>query len=163
MSSISFEHTSIISTLVQHDFGYPVGFGEVKPGNSSTTKSSVCLDVLRLGIASKRAIDKWHLDGCLAFMINGFYIPFFVVRKQHKHLYRMTEIGAMVCILPPYSPELNPNNFGPSWSIRSRGKNCWMWTDSFQEYQKLAIWLLTRISMIHPSVYLLSQWCLYLV
>lgn len=39
------------------------------------------------------------------------------------------------------------NNFGPSWSIQSRGKNCWMWTHSFQEYRKLAIWLLTRISI----------------
>ncbi|KAG0781764.1 hypothetical protein G6F16_013576 [Rhizopus arrhizus] len=80
---------------MQHDFGYPVGFGEVKPGNSSTTKHSVCMDILRLGITSKRAIDKWHLSGCLVFMINGFYISFFVVRKQHKHLYTMTEIGAM--------------------------------------------------------------------
>ncbi|KAI8334943.1 hypothetical protein BC941DRAFT_356068 [Chlamydoabsidia padenii] len=86
---------AIISTLMQHDFGYPVGFGEVKPGNSSTTKHSVCMDILRLGIASKRAIDKWHLGGCLAFMINGFYISFFVVRKQHKRLYTMTEIGGM--------------------------------------------------------------------
>ncbi|KAG1533259.1 hypothetical protein G6F51_012711 [Rhizopus arrhizus] len=86
---------AIISTLMQHDFGYPVGFGEVKPGNSSTTKHSVCMDILRLGITSKRAIDKWHLSGCLVFMINVFYISFFVVRKQHKHLYMMTEIGAM--------------------------------------------------------------------
>jgi hypothetical protein len=31
---------AIISTLMQHDFGYPVGFGEVKPGNSSSTKHS---------------------------------------------------------------------------------------------------------------------------
>jgi hypothetical protein len=60
---------AIISTLIQHDFGHPVGFGEVKPGNSSTTKHSVCTDILRLGIASKRAIDKWHLSGCFAFMI----------------------------------------------------------------------------------------------
>ncbi|KAG2236944.1 hypothetical protein BDF21DRAFT_458835 [Thamnidium elegans] len=28
-------------------------------------------------------------------MINGFYISFFVVRKQHKRLYAMTEIDAM--------------------------------------------------------------------
>ncbi|KAL0091152.1 hypothetical protein J3Q64DRAFT_1693408 [Phycomyces blakesleeanus] len=56
---------------MQHDFGHPVGFGEVKPGNSSTTKHSVSLDVLRLGIASKRAIDKWKLNSCFGFMING--------------------------------------------------------------------------------------------
>ncbi|ORE07518.1 hypothetical protein BCV72DRAFT_290231 [Rhizopus microsporus var. microsporus] len=86
---------TIISTLMQHDFGYPVGFGEVKPGNSSTTKHSLCMNILRLGIASKRAIDKWHLNGCLAFMIDGFYISFFLVRKQHEHLYTMAEIAAM--------------------------------------------------------------------
>ncbi|CAO3593235.1 unnamed protein product [Absidia cylindrospora] len=28
-------------------------------------------------------------------MINGFYISFFLVRKHHKHLYTMTEIGAI--------------------------------------------------------------------
>ena len=48
------------------------------------------MDILRLGIASKKTIDKWHLGDCLAFMINGFYISFFVVCKQHT----LTEIGA---------------------------------------------------------------------
>jgi hypothetical protein len=82
---------AIISTLMQHDFGYPASFGEVKPDNGSTTKHSLCMDILRLGIASNRKIDKWHLSGCLAFMINGF----FLVRKQHENLYTMTEIAAM--------------------------------------------------------------------
>ncbi|KAI7857553.1 hypothetical protein BDC45DRAFT_554662 [Circinella umbellata] len=68
---------AIISTLIQQQ------------------KHSVCMDILRLGIASKRAIDKCHLSGCLAFMLNGFYISFFAVRKQHKLLYTKTEIGAM--------------------------------------------------------------------
>ncbi|CEP12909.1 hypothetical protein [Parasitella parasitica] len=86
---------AFISTLIQHDFG------EVKPGNSSTTKNFVCTDILRLGISSKRAIYKWHLSGCLSFMINGFYISFFVVRKQNKHLYTMTEIGAMAVASSP--------------------------------------------------------------
>ncbi|KAG0745542.1 hypothetical protein G6F62_012064 [Rhizopus arrhizus] len=86
---------ALISTLMQHDFGYPVSFGEVKPGNGFTIKHSLCMDILRLGIASNRTIDKWHLSGCLAFMINGFYISFFLVRKQHKNLYTMTEIAAM--------------------------------------------------------------------
>lgn len=49
---------AIVSTIMQHDFGHPVDLEEVKPGNSSTTKYSVSLDVLRLGIVSKRAIDK---------------------------------------------------------------------------------------------------------
>ncbi|ORZ06415.1 hypothetical protein BCR42DRAFT_456394 [Absidia repens] len=59
-----------------HDFGYPVGFGEVKPGNSSTTKHSVCMDTF-FGWES-------HQKGQST---NGIW--------QHKHLYTMTEIGAM--------------------------------------------------------------------
>ncbi|KAG1057098.1 hypothetical protein G6F43_001039 [Rhizopus delemar] len=58
---------AIISTLMQHYFGYPVGFGEFKPSNNSTIKPSLCIDILRLGIASKKAIDKWHFSGFLAF------------------------------------------------------------------------------------------------
>ncbi|KAL0087287.1 hypothetical protein J3Q64DRAFT_1833561 [Phycomyces blakesleeanus] len=56
---------------MQHDFGYHVGFGEIKPVNSPTKEHSVCMDILRLGVASKRSIDKWHLGDCLAFMINN--------------------------------------------------------------------------------------------
>ncbi|KAG1170257.1 hypothetical protein G6F70_007847 [Rhizopus microsporus] len=53
----------IISTLIQHDFGHSIGFGEVKAGNESTTKHFVCLDVVRLGVACKRAIDQARLAG----------------------------------------------------------------------------------------------------
>lgn len=84
---------AIVSTIMQHDFGHPVGFGEVKPGNSSTTKHSVSLDVLRLGIASKRAIDKWKLNSCFGFMINGFDLTFFITKKQHENCYTMLEIA----------------------------------------------------------------------
>ncbi|KAI7846524.1 hypothetical protein BDC45DRAFT_529201 [Circinella umbellata] len=68
---------AIVSTVMQHDFGYPI----------------VSLDVLRLGIASKRAIDKWKLNSCLAFMINGFDLTFFITKKQHKNCYTMLEIA----------------------------------------------------------------------
>ncbi|KAL4209813.1 hypothetical protein AB4K20DRAFT_1969210 [Rhizopus microsporus] len=86
---------AIISTLVLHDLGHPVGFGEVKPDNSSTVKCAVNLDVFRLGIVSKRAIDKWGLRACLAFMINGFVISFFIITKRHDSFYTMIEIGSM--------------------------------------------------------------------
>jgi hypothetical protein len=49
---------AIISTFVLHDLGHPLGFGQVKPGNSSTVKRAVNLDVFRLGIVSKMTIDK---------------------------------------------------------------------------------------------------------
>ncbi|KAL0080223.1 hypothetical protein F4703DRAFT_1796558 [Phycomyces blakesleeanus] len=84
---------AIVSMIMQHNFGHPVGFGEVKPGNSSTTKHSVSLDVLRLGIASKRAIDKWKLNSCFGFMINGFDLTFFITKKQHENCYTMLEIA----------------------------------------------------------------------
>ncbi len=80
----------IISTLVQHDLGHSIGFGEVKFGNESTTKHSVCLDVVRLGVARKRAIDQAHLAGCIAFLINGFCLSFFMVRKEQHQFYTMT-------------------------------------------------------------------------
>ncbi|KAI9262268.1 hypothetical protein BDA99DRAFT_510744 [Phascolomyces articulosus] len=77
---------AIVSTIMQHDFGY-------LPGNSSTTKYSVSLDVLRLGIASKRAIDKWRLNSCFGFMINGFDLTFFITKKQHKNCSTMLDIA----------------------------------------------------------------------
>ena len=54
---------AIISTLVQHEFGCPVGFGETKNGNAS--KQAVNLDVFRLGVASKHALDLHDLSACL--------------------------------------------------------------------------------------------------
>jgi hypothetical protein len=86
---------AIISTLVQHDLGYSIGFDEVKVGNESTTKHSVCLDVVRLGVVCKQAIDRAHLAGCIAFLINGFYLSFFMVRKEQHQFYTMTEITSL--------------------------------------------------------------------
>ncbi|CAO3693175.1 unnamed protein product [Umbelopsis ramanniana] len=39
---------AVISTIVQSKYDRPLGFGEVKPGNSSTKKLSLCMDTLRL-------------------------------------------------------------------------------------------------------------------
>lgn len=86
---------AIVSTLVQHDFGCPLGFGEAKPGNVSTTKQAVNLDIFRLGITCKRAIDRYDLPACLAFMINGYSVSFFIVSKRHDHLYTMIEIASL--------------------------------------------------------------------
>lgn len=84
-----------ISTLVQHDFGSPLGFGEVKVGSTSTTKKSVNLDVFRLAITCKRSIERNNQSQCLAFMINGYNISFFVVSKRHDTLYTMIEIASV--------------------------------------------------------------------
>ncbi|KAI8330616.1 hypothetical protein BC941DRAFT_168224 [Chlamydoabsidia padenii] len=72
---------------------------------------------LRLGITSKRDTDKWHLDGCLAFMI-------FLVCKQHKHLYTMTEIGAMTVA----SSLSDPHSFAPLMDLVMLSKiSCCFW------------------------------------
>ncbi|CEP15453.1 hypothetical protein [Parasitella parasitica] len=79
-----------------HDFGCPLGFGEAKAGNISTTKQSVNLDIFRLGITCKRAIERHDLPACLAFMINGYGVSFFIVSKRHDCLYTMTEIASVL-------------------------------------------------------------------
>ncbi|KAI9030994.1 hypothetical protein CLU79DRAFT_870085 [Phycomyces nitens] len=86
---------AIISTLVQHEFGCPLGFGEAKAGNASTTKQSVNLDIFRLGITCKRAIERHYIPACLAFMINRYSISFFIVSKRHNCLFTMTEIASL--------------------------------------------------------------------
>ncbi|KAG1567567.1 hypothetical protein G6F50_008091 [Rhizopus delemar] len=85
---------AIISTLIQHEFGCPVGFGETKNGNAS--KQAVNLDVFRLGVASKRTLDLHDLSACLAFMVKGYHISFFIV-SNHKDtpFYTMMEIAAV--------------------------------------------------------------------
>ncbi|CAO3632387.1 unnamed protein product [Mucor fragilis] len=86
---------AIISTLVWHGFGCPLGFGEAKVGNISTTKQSVNLDIFRLGITCKRTIERQDLPACLAFMINVYGISFFIVSKRHDCLYTMMEIASL--------------------------------------------------------------------
>ncbi|ORX53677.1 hypothetical protein DM01DRAFT_1407811 [Hesseltinella vesiculosa] len=85
---------AIISTLLQHCHGHPLGFGEVKPGSRSTTKHAAIMDILRLAIICKRSIDKWHRPNFLAIMILGYRIAFFVVSKRHD-MYTMLEIASL--------------------------------------------------------------------
>ncbi|KAI7874321.1 hypothetical protein K492DRAFT_137995 [Lichtheimia hyalospora FSU 10163] len=86
---------AIISKLVQHAFSQSIGFGEVKVGNTSTTKHSVCLNVVRLGIICKRAIDPAIFAGCIAFLIHGFHLSFFMVRKEKHQFDTMAEIASL--------------------------------------------------------------------
>ncbi|ORX60427.1 hypothetical protein DM01DRAFT_329387 [Hesseltinella vesiculosa] len=86
---------AILSSLLQHDFGYPLGFGEAKPGNRPTNQHSVNMDVFRLGITCRRSIDKWRRPNFLAFMINGYHISFFVISERHQDLYTMVEIASL--------------------------------------------------------------------
>ncbi|OAD01690.1 hypothetical protein MUCCIDRAFT_163658 [Mucor lusitanicus CBS 277.49] len=62
---------AVISTIIQSKYGRPLGFGEVKPGNSSTSKHSLCMDTLRLATLSKDTIDHYSQDTCFAFQVNA--------------------------------------------------------------------------------------------
>lgn len=85
---------AIISTLVQHEFGCPVGFGKTKNGNAF--KQAVNLDIFRLGVVSKRALNVHDLSACLAFMVKGHHISFFIVSNhEDTPFYTMTEIAAL--------------------------------------------------------------------
>lgn len=68
---------AVISTIIQSKYGRPLGFGEVKPGNSSTNNHSVCMDTLRLATFSKDTINRYSRDSCFAFQVNG-------MRQQQK-------------------------------------------------------------------------------
>lgn len=86
---------AVIFTLVQHGFGCPFGFGKTKVGNVSTTKQYVNLDIFRLGVTCKRVIERHNLPACLAFMIKGYSISFFIVSKRHNRLCTMMEIASL--------------------------------------------------------------------
>ncbi|KAF1806039.1 hypothetical protein V8B55DRAFT_1453278 [Mucor lusitanicus] len=87
---------AVISTIIQSKYGRPLGFGEVKPGNSSTSKHSLCMDTLRLATLSKDTIDHYSQDTCFAFQVNGYRISFFMVYRQHQGLYIMVEVATLV-------------------------------------------------------------------
>ncbi|KAG0190283.1 hypothetical protein DFQ28_002265, partial [Apophysomyces sp. BC1034] len=87
---------AVISTIIQSKYGRPLGFGEVKPGNSSTNKHSLCMDTLRLATLSKDTIDRYSQDSCFAFQVNGFRVSFFMLPVHHENLYIMLEVATFV-------------------------------------------------------------------
>ncbi|SAM02718.1 hypothetical protein [Absidia glauca] len=87
---------AVISTIIQSKYGRPLGFGEVKPGNSSTNKHKLCMDTLRLATLSKDTIDSYDQQNCFTFQINGFRVSFFIIQKQHTNLYTMVEVATLV-------------------------------------------------------------------
>ncbi|KAG1627711.1 hypothetical protein G6F44_012118 [Rhizopus delemar] len=83
---------AIISTLVQLKFGRHLGYGEVKPGDDSTTTQSLCVDTLKLTVLSRNTSLK-NEHPILAFQVNGFQLIFYVTQRIHHRFYTMIEIG----------------------------------------------------------------------
>jgi hypothetical protein len=83
---------AVISTIIQSKYGRPLGFGEVKPGNSSTNKHSLCMDTLRLATLSKDTIDRYSQDICFAFQVNGMHQQQKKKKKTDHQLFRLPDI-----------------------------------------------------------------------
>ncbi|KAI8331845.1 hypothetical protein BC941DRAFT_359897 [Chlamydoabsidia padenii] len=49
---------AIVSTVVQLKLGPSLGYGEVKPGDDSTTNQSLCIDTMKLAVLSRNAAQK---------------------------------------------------------------------------------------------------------
>lgn len=83
---------AIISTLIQLKFGRQLGYGEVKPGDDSTTTQSLCLDTLKLAVLSRNTCLK-NEHPVLIFQVNGFQLIFYMTQRIHHRFYTMIEIG----------------------------------------------------------------------
>jgi hypothetical protein len=83
---------AIISTLIQLRLGRHLGYGEVKPGDDSTTIQSLCIDTLKLSVLSRNTCLK-NDHPILTFQINGFQLIFYMTQKMHDRFYTMIEIG----------------------------------------------------------------------
>jgi hypothetical protein len=83
---------AIISTLIQLRFGRHLGYGEIKPGDDSTTTQSLYVDTLKLAVLLRyNCLDKGHPT--ISFQVNGFQLTFYMTQKIHQRFYTMTEIG----------------------------------------------------------------------
>ncbi|KAL9541267.1 hypothetical protein MBANPS3_009224 [Mucor bainieri] len=83
---------AIVSTIVQHSYGQSLAFGEVKPGDATTTTLSLCIDTLKLAMLSRNAIKEYGMP-VLCFQINGFTLVFYMAQQSHPPVYTFTEIG----------------------------------------------------------------------
>lgn len=73
---------AIISTLIQSRFGRHLGYGEVKPGDDSTTTQSLCIDTLKLAVLSRNnCSNKGHPT--ISFQVNGFQLIFYMTQRIH--------------------------------------------------------------------------------
>ena len=83
---------AIISTLIQSSFGRHLGYGEVKPGDDSTTTQSLCIDTLKLALLSRNnCLNKGY--STISFQVNGFQLIFYMTQRIHQRFYTMAEIG----------------------------------------------------------------------
>lgn len=61
---------AIVSTVVQLKLGPSLGYGEVKPGDDSTTNQSLCNDTMKLAVLSRNAAQK-NDHPIISFQVNG--------------------------------------------------------------------------------------------
>ncbi|KAI7887055.1 uncharacterized protein EV154DRAFT_573864 [Mucor mucedo] len=81
------------TTINQLQFGFNLGFGEVKISQPTCDKGALCNDVLRLTHLTKEYLDNHRLDASLSFQIHGFSVSFYMTQLPCHKLYTTTELG----------------------------------------------------------------------
>ncbi|KAI9264618.1 hypothetical protein EDC94DRAFT_67278 [Helicostylum pulchrum] len=98
---------SCISELDGLYFDASLGFVEVKPNSEGENKQAVSKDLIRLGMFSKNAKDKWLTRGCLSIQVVGYEATFYITTQPSSELYTMFElctihISSCLSDLPSY-------------------------------------------------------------
>ncbi|KAG1048492.1 hypothetical protein G6F43_009120 [Rhizopus delemar] len=83
---------SCISELEGLYFDASLGFVEVKPSSEDDNKHALSKDLVRLGMFSKNAIDRWGMRGCLSIQVVGHKATFFLTTQPSADLYTMMEL-----------------------------------------------------------------------
>ncbi|KAG1166836.1 hypothetical protein G6F36_012791 [Rhizopus arrhizus] len=83
---------SCISELEGLYFDASLGFVEVKPSSEDDNKQTLSKDLVRLGMFSKNAIDRWGMRGCLSIQVVGHKATFFLTTQPSADLYIMMEL-----------------------------------------------------------------------
>ncbi|KAI7874007.1 uncharacterized protein EV154DRAFT_527502 [Mucor mucedo] len=82
-----------LTTINQLQFGFNLGFGEVKISQPTCDKAALCNDVLRLTHLTKEYLDNHRLDASLSFQIHGFSVSFYMTQLPCHKLYTTAELG----------------------------------------------------------------------
>ncbi|KAI7856631.1 hypothetical protein BDC45DRAFT_533595 [Circinella umbellata] len=82
-----------LTMINQLQFGFNLGFGEVKISQPTCDKAALCNDFVRLTHLTKECLDNHLLDASFSFQIHGFSVSFYMTQLPCHKLYTMTELG----------------------------------------------------------------------
>ncbi|ORY97578.1 hypothetical protein BCR43DRAFT_530658 [Syncephalastrum racemosum] len=74
-------------------WGTTCGYGEAKSAASGADHHAVCLDLMRLAVFAKDAMDEQRFEGILGIQIVGRMIKFYVLLLPARKLYTMLQLS----------------------------------------------------------------------